>query len=929
MAEPRKMSKETTMVTQTSISRLLSPRGALRAAMVGGLGLLAALLMAAPAFAGEAITSFNASVSTSQAGDHPDFSYEFALANPGEPEAAKEVVLDAPQGLFGNPNAVPRCTSSDFALMQCPTSSQVGIVTIRANYSGNSNNLLGTAPIYYVQPQEEEETVRFAFIVPALQIPISTPVSVRTASDYGLRFNVSGLTQLIPLAGARLTVWGKPANGSHSGDRFAKGSPGDPAGCPGSETTACEGPNPAGTADHPMINNPTVCTNEPLPVTLSAVTYQDPNNATEAEDELPPVEGCEKLNFYPVLNASLTTDESDAPSGLDLELQAKQFESDALSPSQIKQATVKLPDGLTINPDAADGQQACPDALANFDSEGPAECPDHAKIGTMELETPALEGPLKGSIYFGEPKPGDQYRVFLIADGFGIHAKLVGDIRPDPKTGQVTADFTNLPQVPFEAFNFHIFASQRALLATPTHCANYSVESVFKPWNSALADQPSSPNFSLSSGPNGGPCPPEVRPFQPRLVAGTSNPLAGAFSSFHLKLDRDDGDQFLNDLNFRMPPGFTGDLRGITYCSEAQIAAAAANAGRAEQASPSCPASSQIGTTNVSAGPGTNPFNAVGRMNLSGPFDPDGAGPEPEAPLSLAAITPALAGPYDYGVVVVRVALYVDRRTAQVSAVSQAVPQIIGGVPIRMRSIQVNIDKQNFTINPTNCSNFSVDSEGIGDQGTPALFSSFFHAVNCRYLDFNPKMTVKQIGKGATGRSANPKMRFELRTKKGEANIKSVKVTLPKAFAIDQRHLSNLCSKAQLEAENCAGRQPIGSVMTKTPLLDQPLKGPAYAVSGFGKLPRLAFILNGQVQLVPQAESKSVNGKLTTTVPTVPDAPIGYFRLDLLGGKKGYLVNTRSLCKGDPVIVVDYTGQNGKDATQNVKTKTSCGGGKG
>ena len=652
MAEALRMTKEKTMTTHRT----------LRAALIGALALVASAALVTPAGASQAITSFSASVSTSQAGGHPDFSFNFALANPGEPEAAKDVVLNAPEGLFGNPNAIPRCTSSDFALMQCPTASQIGIVTIRANYSGNPNNLLGTAPIYYVQPQEEEETVRFAFYVPSLQIPISTPVSVRTASDYGLRFSVSGLTQVIPLAGAKMTIWGFPASGANSGDRFKKGSPGAPSGCPGSETTACEGPNSAGTANHPMINNPTVCTGESLPVTISAVTYQDPGNATTASDELPPVDGCEKLNFYPVLNASLTTNESDAPSGLDLELQAKQFESDALSPSQIKEATVTLPEGLTINPDAADGQRACPDSLANFDSEAPANCPDNAKIGTMDLETPALDGPLKGSIYFGEPQPGNQYRVFLIADGFGIHAKLVGDIHPDPATGRITAVFNDLPQVPFESFNFHIFASQRALLATPTHCANYSVDSVFTPWNSALANQTSSPNFSLGSGPNGASCPAEVRPFQPRLVAGTANPLAGAFSSFHLKLDRDDGDQFLGDLNFRMPPGFTGDLKGISYCSEGAIAAAAANAGRAEQASASCPAASQIGTTNVSAGPGTNPFNAVGKMYLSGPFDPDGAGPEPLAPLSLAAITPALAGPYDYGVVVVRVALHVDQR---------------------------------------------------------------------------------------------------------------------------------------------------------------------------------------------------------------------------------------------------------------------------
>ena len=219
------------------------------------------VLAAKPAAAAEQINSFNASVSTDQAGGHPDVSFDFALDNPGEPEAARDVVLNAAGGLFGNPNAVRRCTSGDYALQQCPTASQVGIVTIRANYPGNPENLLGTAPIYYVEPREEEETVRFAFIVPALQIPISTPVAVRTGSDYGLRFTVSGLTQVIPLAGAKMTIWGFPAAASNNGNRFAKGSPGNPAGCAGLEDTSCSsGSHSAGTANHPMINNPTVCT---------------------------------------------------------------------------------------------------------------------------------------------------------------------------------------------------------------------------------------------------------------------------------------------------------------------------------------------------------------------------------------------------------------------------------------------------------------------------------------------------------------------------------------------------------------------------------------------------------------------------------------------------------------------------------------------
>jgi hypothetical protein len=409
-----------------------------------------------------------------------------------------------------------------------------------------------------------------------------------------------------------------------------------------------------------------------------------------------------------------------------------------------------------------------------------------------------------------------------------------------------------------------------------------------------------------------------VRPFNPRLVAGMSTARAGAFSSFHLKLDRDDGDQFLENVNFRMPPGFTGSLRGLSYCSDAAIQAAARKPGRSELGNPSCPPSSHVGTSNVAAGPGSHPFHAAGSMYLAGPFR--------GAPLSAAVITPALAGPYDYGTVVVRVALHVDRQTAQVSAVSDAIPSIIGGVPIRMRSIQVNIDKDSFTINPTNCSPFSVDSRGIGDQGSVTDFSSYFHAVNCATLPFRPKFAVRQVGgKKATKRSGNPALEFDLTTRPGEANIKSLTVTLPNAFEIDQRHLGKLCSEKELEATQCVGRQQIGSAATATPLLDQPLSGPVYAVSGSGGLPRLAFILDGQVDLLPRAETKTAHGgRLRTTVAVVPDAPIGHFHLLVFGGKHGYLANTRSLCVGAPVARIEFHGQNGKSRKVTTRIKTAC-----
>ena len=599
---------------------------------------------------------------------------------------------------------------------------------------------------------------------------------------------------------------------------------------------------------------------------------------------------------------------------MDFEFTIPQAQSLAASPSQLRAVTLLFPEELTINPDAADGQTACSEADAEIGSEVPAHCPDSSKVGTVTISSESLPGDITGSIYFGEPKPGNQYRLLIVADGYGIHSKLEGRLLPNSATGRLTAEFEDLPQLPFDRFAFHLFASDRGVFATPTHCAVYRMESRLYPWNPQLPDQRGGFGLGLGSGPNGTSCPASTRPFAPRLQAGTSTPKAGAFSSFTLKLEREDGDQYLGDLNFTMPPGLTGSLRGIPYCSEAAIAGASFKMGRAEIAAPSCPPASQIGTTNVAAGPGSHPFHATGSMYLAGPFQ--------GAPLSLVAITPVLAGPYDYGVVVVRVAISVDSLDAHVIAVSDKVPSIIGGIPIRMRSIQVNLDRPNFIINPTNCAPMSVLSQGIGDQGTVANFSSYFQASDCAPLPFKPQMKVAE--KGGVKRATNPTVEFDLKTRSGDANVKSVAVTLSKAFAIDQRHLGNLCSEAELAATRCAGRQAIGKASVKTPLLDAPLAGPVFAVSGKGGLPRLAFVLDGQVSLIPRAKSSSVKGALKTIVPTVPDAPIGDFHLTVFGGKRGYLINTRGLCAHPVVSTVEYVAQNGKKLTQKIKARSAA-----
>ena len=787
-------------------------------------------MAAAPAGATQPIQSFGVSTSSTQAGAHPDLSASFTLAEPGQPEAAESVVVNLPEGVFGNPNAVPTCTVADFALFQCPLASQVGTVTVRANYEGDPEFLMGTAPLYDVDVQVAGETARLGFVVPTINLPISVPVQVRTGSDYGLRLTVAGITQLMPLAGADVDIWGYPAENANANERFLPGKPGSPAGCPGQSTALCasnngQTPHISNTVEQPLTDNPSTCTGEPLTVSLDVRTYQDPTQVSHAEDQYPPTSGCDQQTFKPVLNVGLTSTEADSPSGIDITLRAAQLFGRSPSPSTIRSAQVLLPTGLSINPDAADGQTACTDAEANFGSEAAAACPNGSKIGRFEIHTPALIGPLTGSLYIGEPTPGNQYRLFMVASGFGINAKIVASVHPDPANGRLTVSVTDLPQVPFEELELHVFASDRGLIATPTQCTVYLVDSNFVPWNSTLAPQRSRPNVSISEGAGGRPCSGQVRPFSPRLVAGTTNPLAGGFSSFSLKLDRDDGDQYLRDLNFTMPPGLTGSLRGISYCSEDAIRQAALQLGRTEEAYPSCRRSSQIGTSNVAAGPGGHPFHVVGRMYLAGPFK--------GGPLSLVVITPAVAGPYDYGTQVVRVAIHVDPLDAHVSAVSDSLPLIIGGVPLRMRTIKVNIDKPDFMINPTNCAEMSIASQGIGDQGSVAEFSSYFHAVNCARLAFKPRMTVKQIGSKGTRRSANPKMQFDLWTRKGDANIKALTVTLPPAFAVDQRHLGNICSEREL-----AGRQMRRQDPDREGLDIEPASGSAAGRAGLRRLRR-------------------------------------------------------------------------------------------
>jgi hypothetical protein len=647
----------------------------------------------------------------------------------------------------------------------------------------------------------------------------------------------------------------------------------------------------------------------------------------------PAVTGCEKPALTSQWHPSISVKpvqptvgiQADQPTGLSVALDFPQSNdptdlSTVFDPSipqapELKDATVKLPAGVSISPSAAAGLGGCSDQASDpagdqvhYDNTNPASCPDSSKIGTLvgislllatrNPETDAITGaePLPGDLYVLKPHPGDlppggaggTFRVLLQVEDAkdGINVKVPGTVVADPSTGQLTATFTENPEIPVSHLELTFKSGPRAPLATPTTCGTYTTTSDMVPWSTpGTPDAHPTSAFQVTSGANGAACPnsPQERPFAPSLSAGTESSSAGASAPFTLHITRNDGEQELTGLDLTMPPGFTARLVGIPYCSEAAIAEASTKTGAQEQANPSCPVASQVGTLTTGAGPGTNPYYVNGNAYLAGPYK--------GAPLSLVFITPAVAGPFDLGSVVVRAAVFIDKSTAQVTVKTDPLPQIIDGVPLRIRSIVARVDRPGFAMNPTNCNSMSVSGEAIGSSGATSALSSHFQVGGCSSLKFAPKFSVSTTGQAskANGASLTAKLTYPY-AGAGAVNLTKVKVELPKQLPSRLTTLQKACTAAQFEA-NPAGCPPasiIGHATVNTPILPVPLSGPAYFVSHGGEaFPSLVIVLQGYGITVDLVGTTFISkaGITSTTFKTVPDVPFSTFELTLPQGR--------------------------------------------
>ncbi|HEV3323506.1 MAG TPA: hypothetical protein VG147_15080 [Solirubrobacteraceae bacterium] len=889
-----------------------------------------------------------------QAGSHPFQLTTTLTFNAGAetvgPETGLEVQQSAmpkdlhfalPPGLIGNPTPFPRCPEALLYDKDCPADTQLG-VTVVAIGAPDPGTL--TEPVYNLTPAPGEPA-RFGFETTVG--PVFLDVSVRSGGDYGVTVSVDNITQLGQALSAQTTIWGIPGDPRHNRSRDEASSEIYCLDQTGVSPNSC----PKDAVSAPFLALPTACGNpvtEPFEATVTGSSWSGPSRPSlplapvtyALHDQTSPsiaLDGCEGLSFEPSIKVTPDGAAASAPTGLGVDVHVPQQE--ILTPngdaeSAVKDITVTLPEGVTLNAAAADGLEACSEALVGFEgfkqlqpgseaetatfTEGmpsPLEpganfCPNASKVGTVKIKTPLLPNELEGAVYLAtqEENPfGSLIAMYIVAEDpvSGTLVKLPGEVSLTP-TGQIEATFKNNPQLPFEDAKLEFFGGERAPLSTPTQCGTYTTEASFTPWsgNEAVSSQS---HFEIASGPHGSPCPNPL-PFAPTLTAQTTSVEAGGYSPFTMAMSREDGNQQLQGIQLHMPPGLLGMLSSVKLCEEPQ----------ADQGE--CGEESKIGETTVSVGLGGDPYSVTGgRVFVTGPY----AG----APYGLAIEEPAKAGPFDLehtkshspgcDCLVVRARIEVNPVTTALTVTTNspaegyAIPVILEGIPLQIKHVYVAVDRPSFTFNPTDCNPLKITGGLTSAEGASASLEVPFQITDCAALAFKPKFAVSTSAHSSRvdGASLDTTVTYPSTPQGTEADIAKVKVSLPAKLPARLTTLQKACPE-QTFAEHptdCPAASRVGEATAKTPVLPTPLGGPAYFVShGGAKYPELVIELTGDnVTIDLHGETAiSKKGVLTSTFNTVPDAPFSSFELLLPEGPYSALTaNGANLCKAGKLIM--------------------------
>ncbi len=838
--------------------------------------------------------------------------------------STKDLRFNLPPGLVGNPTPLPKCSMYVFdkEFNKCPYNTVVGVaMPIATNPDADTHvPYAGTTPLYSLEPAVGEPA-RFGFWT--WGGPVILETSVRTGSDYGVVVTVPDITEAAEFIASQVTFWGVPGDPRHDTTRGQE--------CVNQLGYPNEASCPVQGKPQPLIVMPTSC-NGPWLSSLEADSWVEPGTFTppkeytlsNSEGEHVSPDGCNRLNFEPSIVVAPDGQQASTPTGLTVDVHVDQGASlnpTGLTESTVKNTTVTLPPGVALNPAGADGLSACGMSEVSLETPGEQTCPESSKVGTVEIKTPLLPNPLTGAAYLAtqDANPfGSLIALYIVVYDpvSGVRVKLAGQVTPDPVTGQLVSTFKETPQLPFEDLVLHFFGGSRAPLGTPALCGSYTTTASIEPW-SGNARVNASSEFQITSGPSGTQCSNPL-PFKPSLTTGSLNIQAGAFTPFTMTMSREDGNQNLDAIQLKMPPGLLGTLSSVQLCEEAQ-----ADAG-------SCGPESLIGHTTVSVGLGGNPYTVTGgEVFITGPYK--------GAPYGLSIVNPAKAGPFDLGKVVVRAKIEVNPENAALTITSDstgpyAIPQIIDGIPLQIKHVNVSVDRSDFTFNPTNCASQEIGGSLTSSQGALSTLHVPFQVTNCAVLKFKPIFSVSTAGKTsrAKGASLNVKLTYPKAPFGTQANIGKVKVDLPKQLPSRLTTLQKACPDGvfNVNPASCPPDSRIGSATATTPVLPVHLEGPAYFVShGGAKFPELIVALSGEgVTVYLHGETFiSPAGITSSTFRTIPDVPIGTFELKLPQGPDSALAATGNLCTSKLAMPTTFVGANGVSLKQSTPiTATGC-----
>jgi hypothetical protein len=902
-------------------------------------------------------------ISSVQAGAHADLTTTGAFdtlngVSGATAGSAKEIVDDLPAGFAGDLRDTPVCSARLWDEEECPIPTQIGVTTQITDFGGD--------PINYVRPvynlaAEPGDVAKIGFSIGeahryegnvAVRAPgQACPAGALTACEpYGLQttfYNVTG--SIIDYDGFSLTIWGVPASAVHNPLRYNPAGGDYSAGVRGFARGAWGAVDPGG--EVPYLSNPTSCGSASLSAELLVSSWEErePGAApSPAPTSMPfaPIVGCDRLLMEPSLSAEVTSDAAYSATGFDLDTSIPQtYPNPTLVTSTLKQEVVTLPEGMTVNPSSGAGLSACseaqyaeelaPEKTAQEKEEGKG-CPNSSKLATVRIKTPSIEEEVTGSAYLADPAPrGEAGKnpfnslivLYLVARAKdrGVLVKAPGRVEPNEVTGRLTTTFgaapafgglpasPGLPPLPASDIVFEFNQGANAPLVSPPTCGDYTVTAELTPWSNPEGS-PLDP--SIRAFPIFADCPAgNVPPFNPGVTAYPVHGNAGAYSPLYIKITRQDGEQEITGFSTRFPPGLTGNLSGVTECGEAEVQHARAQTGVEAEASPACPQNSEIGSSIAEAGVGSVLAQTPGKIYLGGPYD--------GAPFSVVSVTAAHVGPFDLGTVVIHFPLDIDPETAVVTipaSPADVIPHIIKGIVVHVRSVRVYVTRNDFMLNPTSCNprTLSATVLGNGPTGNTVTVGDPFQVADCSSLRFEPKFKVSTSAKTSRvdGASLHVALTYPAGALGQDANVKEVKVDLPKQLPSRLPTLQKACTEAQFTANpaGCPAASRIGSATAVTPILPVPLTGPAYFVSNGGsRWPELVMVLQGDgVTIDLHGETFiSKQGVTSSTFPAVPDQPVSSFELTLPEGQYSALAALGNLCASKLTMPTEFTGQNG------------------